>query len=201
MAQSIRIVQNIAWKGETSGTDFKSMIASLLRIDAESAVAVYGGSFEVSTGLRIIKQQLDTSSNSKDPEFVALAINLISLQKQLASNANIMDKLSSKIDKLSANYKEMDFYQDEALFQQILRDCSVAYEQTVSTLSNRIQVKGEPKYLKPKENQIMVRAALLCGIRSVFLWRQSGGSRWHFLFNKKSLLQAASHLLTNPQKS
>jgi len=201
VAQSIRIVQNIAWKGETSDTDFKSMIASLLRIDAESAVAVYDGSFEVSTGLRIIKQQLDTASNSKDPEFVALAINLISLQKRLDSNASIMKKLSSKIAKISASYNEMNFYQDEALFQQVLQECSDAYEKTVSTLSNRIQVKGEPKYLKPKENQIMVRAALLCAIRSVFLWRQSGGSRWHFLFNKKSILQAASHLLKNPQKS
>jgi len=201
LAQAIRIVQNIAWKGETSDTDFKSMIASLLRIDAESAVAVYGGSFEVSTGLRIIKQQLDTGNSRKDPEFVALAINLITVQKQLDSNANTLNKLTSKISKLSSNYGEMDFYQDEQLFQQVLQDCSKVYEQTISTLSNRIQVKGEPKHLKPKENQIKVRAALLCAIRSVFLWRQSGGSRWHFLFNKKSILAAASHLLKNPQKS
>lgn len=201
LAQSIRIVQNIAWKGSTSDTDFKALVASLLRIDAGSAIDVYGGSFEVSTGLRILKQQLDTTSRNKDPEFVSMAINVITLQKQLESNLSVMDQLSSKIAKLSNDYTVPNFYQDNQLFEQLLNECSTAYEQTVSTLSNRIQIKGEPKYLKAKDNQIKVRAALLCGVRSTFLWRQSGGSRWHFLFKKKHLLEAAKYLLSHPQKT
>jgi len=196
LAQSIRIVQNIAWKGSTSDTDFKALVASLLRIDAGSAI-----SFEVSTGLRILKQQLDTTSRNKDPEFVSIAINVITLQRQLESNLSVMDQLSSKIAKLSSDYTVANFYQDNQLFEQLLNECSTAYEQTVSTLSNRIQIKGEPKYLKAKDNQIKVRAALLCGVRSTFLWRQSGGSRWHFLFKKKHLLEAAKYLLSHPQKS
>ncbi len=201
LAQSIRIVQNIAWKGETSETDFKAVIGSLLRINAESAIAVFGGSFEVSTGLRLLKQQLDTANHSKDPEFVAIAINVITLQRQLESNSKVMNLLTSKISALSTRYSDLNYYQDEHLFEQILQQSSTAYEETVSTLSNRIQIKGEPKYLKQKENQEKVRAALLCAVRSAFLWRQSGGSRWHFLFKKKAILEAASYLLTNPQKT
>jgi len=200
LAQSVRIVQHIAWKGQTNQTDLKAVIASLLRIDAESAVAVYGGSFEVSTGLRLVKQQLDTSSIHKDPEFVGMIINLLSLHKQLTSKSEIMNKLTQKIENLSTKYNGENFYHDEDLFQQLLHDCSDAYKQTISKLPKRIQVKGEPKYLKPIENQIQVRAALLCAIRSVFLWRQSGGSRWQFLFKKKEILAAASYLLNNPQK-
>ncbi len=200
LAQSVRIVQHIAWKGETNQTDFKAMVASLLRIDAKSAVAVYGGSFEVSSGLRLLKQQLDTTNNSKDPEFVGIIINLLSLQKQLSANTKLMDKLSAYMAKLSARYSDENFYQDDELFKQLLRDCSEAYKETLSKLSNRIQVKGEPKFLKPQENQIQVRAALLCAIRSAFLWRQSGGSRWHFLFKKKAILETVDYLLSNPQK-
>lgn len=200
LAQSIRIVQHIAWKGETNQTDFKAVVASLLRIDAKSAVAVYGGSFEVSSGLRLLKQQLDTTNNNKDPEFVGIAINLLSLHKQLSSNTRLMDKLSSHMAKLSAKFADENFYQDEELFKQLLQECSEAYRETLSKLSNRIQVKGDPKYLKPMENQVQVRAALLCAIRSAFLWRQSGGSRWHFLFKKKRILEAVDYLLSNPQK-
>lgn len=200
LAQSVRIVQHIAWKGETNQTDFKAVIASLLRIDAKSAVDVYGGSFEVSSGLRILKQQLDTTNNNKDPEFVGIIINLLSLHKQLTSNTRVMDKLSEYMAKLSARYSDQNFNQDEELFEKLLEDCSDAYRESVSKLQNRIQVKGEPKFLKPKKNQIQVRAALLCAIRSAFLWRQSGGSRWHFLFKKKAILESVNHLLSNPQK-
>jgi high frequency lysogenization protein len=200
LAQSVRIVQHIAWKGKTNQTDFKAVVASLLRIDAKSAIAVYGGSFEVSTGLRLLKQQLDTTNDNKDPEFVGIIINLLSLQKRLSSNTKIMDQLSSYIAKLSARHSDQNFYQDDELFNQLLQNCSEAYKETLSKLSNRIQVKGEPKFLKPQENQIQVRAALLCAIRSAFLWRQSGGSRWHFLFKKKTILEAADYLLNNPQK-
>ena len=200
LAQSIGIVQHIAWKGETNETDFKAVVASLLRIDAESAIAVYGGSFEVSSGLRLVRQQLDTANSNKDPEFVGMIINLLGLHKQLNSHPRIMDKLSKYMTKLSAKYCDDNFYQDEDLFQQLLQECSEAYQETLSKLPNRIQVKGEPKFLKPKENQIQVRAALLCAIRSAFLWRQSGGSRWHFLFNKKAILEAVDYLLNNPQR-
>jgi len=200
IAQSIRIVQHIAWKGKTSDTDFKAVVASLLRIDAESAIAVYGGSFEVNSGLRLIKQQLDTASNEKDPEFVGLIINLLSLHKQINSNGPLMEKLSARMNKLSNQHREQNYFNDDELFQQLLEDCSDAYQQTISKLPNRIQVKGEPKYLKSKDNQVRVRAALLCAIRSTFLWRQSGGSRWQFLFKKKSILQSVDYLLKNPRR-
>lgn len=201
VAQSIRIVQHIAWKGETNSTDFKAVVASLLRQNAESAIAVYGGSFELSSGLRLLKEQLDTSHSNKDPEFVATAINLITLHKQLNSQSKIMNNLSQFMTRLSARYADENFYNDEEIFKQLLNDCSNAYQQTVSKLTNRIQVKGEPKYLKPTENQIQVRAALLCAIRSLFLWRQSGGSRWQFVFKKKVIIESVEYLLKNPQKN
>ena len=122
LAQAIRIVQNIAWKGQTSDTDFKSVVASLLTVDAKSAVDVFGGSFEVSSGLRLLKQQLDTSSSDKDPEFVGMAINLITLHKQLSSNTTLMDKLSHYITKLSTTYSAQNFHQDEEIFNQLLED-------------------------------------------------------------------------------
>ncbi|PHS17609.1 MAG: lysogenization regulator HflD [Kangiella sp.] len=198
LAQSIRVVQNIAWKGETNETDFKGVLSSILTIDSDSAAAVYGGSFEVSTGLRIIKQQLDVSSQKKDPEFINLAINLLTLHKQVMANVPTMDRLMHGIEEISCHFSDGEIYQDEDLYNSFVNDCSSLYSRSISKLPNRIQVKGEPKFLEKEKNQRKVRAALLCAIRSAFLWRQSGGSRWHFLFKKKVILDSVNYLINNP---
>ena len=200
VAQSARIVQHIAWKGKTNDTDFKAVIASLLRIDAPTAISVYNGSFEVSSGLRLLKQQLDTNNADKDPEFVGLIINLLSLHKQLLSYPKIMNHLTELMTKLSREYSDKNFYSEPEIFESLLADCSNNYKQTLSQLPKRIQVKGDPNILKLDDNQLKVRSALLCAVRSVFLWRQSGGSRWHFLFKKQSILQAVNELINSPRR-
>ncbi|MBV1911330.1 MAG: high frequency lysogenization protein HflD [Kangiellaceae bacterium] len=199
ITQSIRVVQHIAWKGQTNETDFKAVIASLLKIESSSAISVYNGSFELSTGLRTLKQQLDTTTTDKDPEFVGLVINLLTLHKQLTRQPKIMEQLGQSIENLAGEFSNQDIYDDE-VFQQLLARCSQIYKNTLSKLPNRIQVKGEPKHLKPDANQQKVRCALLCAMRSVFLWRQSGGTRWHFLFKKKTILEAVENLLSQPRK-
>lgn len=200
LSQSIRIVQHIAWKGKTNETDFKAVIASLLRIDAPSAASVYGGSFEVSSGLRVLNHQIDPQHREKDPEFVNLVINVMALQVQLEKNTKLMQVLGDSIDQMAKDFDVEKFYTDEEAWLQLVEKCSDTYKNTLSQLSNRIQVKGEPKFLQQPEIQARVRAALLAAIRATFLWRQSGGSRWHFLFKKKTLLQGIKHLINNPVK-
>lgn len=200
LSQSIRIVQHVAWKGQTNETDFKAVIASLLRIDAPSAAGVYGGSFEVSSGLRILSHQIDPQHRDKDPEFVNLVINVMALQVQLEKNTKLMNKLSDSIEQMSKSFDDETFYNDDETWSQLIDKCSDTYKSTLSQLSNRIQVKGEPKFLQQPHIQARVRAALLAAIRATFLWRQSGGSRWHFLFKKRALLQGIRELINHPIK-
>jgi len=198
LSQAVRIVQHVAWKGQTNSTDFKAVLASLLRIDAPSAAAVYGGSFEVSTGLRILSHQIDPTHKDKDPEFVNMVINIMALQQQLNKDKKLMAVLSARIEQMTTRFQDLNFYNDETNFDQLIEDCSDTYKQTLSKLNDRIQVKGEPKFLKQPEIQAQVRAALLAAIRACFLWRQAGGSRWHFLFKKKDLLKGTRFLINNP---
>lgn len=200
LTQAIRTVQNIAWKGTTNDTDFKAVLASILRIDATSAAAVYGGSFEVSSGLRFLSKQIDPRHKEKDPEFVNLVINVMTLQSQLNNNQALMQKLAEETNTLSTKFLDLEFYTNDDLFEELIESTSKAYEKTLSQLPNRIQVKGEPQYLKIHANQIRVRASLLAAIRACFLWRQSGGSRWHFLFKKGVLLEGIQYLVANPIK-
>jgi high frequency lysogenization protein len=200
MAQSVRIVQHAAWKGDANPTDFKAVLASLLRIQAPSSAAVCAGSFEVSSGLRLLLAQLDPQHKDKDPEFVNLMINIMAIQKKLEKNTGLMNKLSEGVQGLANKYEQLEFYADQQQYETLLLESSEIYQSTLSKLNSRIQVRGEPRYLKEKLNQIKVRAALLCAVRGCFLWRQCGGSRWHFLFKKKDLINGFKELLANPIK-
>ena len=198
LSQSIRCVQNLAWKGQTNPTDAKAVLTSLLSVNAPSAAAIYEGSFELSSGLRLLGNQIDPQHKDKDPEFVNLAINVITIQQQLVGDKNLLAKLTEQIDQLSGEFSRELIYTDEETYQIFVDRCSDIYKQTLSKLPTRIQVKGEPRHLQKPDNQALVRALLLAAVRACFLWRQKGGSRWHFLFRKKLLLTGIKHLLSNP---
>ena len=69
------------------------------------------------------------------------------------------------------------------------------YKETLSQLSFRIRVTGNPTHLQSNTVANEVRALLFAGIRAAILWRQVGGRRWHLLFMRKSYAKIASGLL------
>ncbi|MDO6805406.1 DUF489 family protein, partial [Wenyingzhuangia sp. 1_MG-2023] len=66
--------------------------------------------------------------------------------------------------------------------------------QTLSNLSFRIHVTGDPMHLQNEHTANKVRALLLSGIRAAILWRQVGGRRWHLLLRRKQYLNALAQL-------
>ena len=72
---------------------------------------------------------------------------------------------------------------------------SALYQETISTLSPRIIVKGEQSYLSNSDTTSRIRTLLLAGIRSAILWNQIGGSQWRLLFSRASYVQSAKKLL------
>jgi high frequency lysogenization protein len=73
---------------------------------------------------------------------------------------------------------------------EVIANIADLYEETVSTLVLRIQVRGEIRFLQNDINVNKVRALLLSGIRSSVLWHQLGGRRWHLLFLRRRLKSA-----------
>ncbi|MCY1460592.1 High frequency lysogenization protein HflD [compost metagenome] len=66
--------------------------------------------------------------------------------------------------------------------------CGALYQDTLSTLRQRIQVHGDMRQLQQPSNASKIRALLLAGIRSARLWRQLGGHRWQLVFSRRKLL-------------
>jgi CII-binding regulator of phage lambda lysogenization HflD len=62
-------------------------------------------------------------------------------------------------------------------------------------LDFRIQVDhGKPEYLKQTEKVAFMRALLLAGIRSAFLWHQLGGRQWRLVFQRRACSSRPSPL-------
>ena len=71
------------------------------------------------------------------------------------------------------------------------------YQDTLSTLRQRIQVHGDMRNVQQPNNASKIRALLLAGIRSARLWRQLGGHRWQLVFSRRKLLNELQSMLRN----
>ena len=68
------------------------------------------------------------------------------------------------------------------------------YADTLSQLRFRIKVTGSAQHLQDRQTADKVRALLLAGIRSAFLWRQLGGRRWKLVLQRRRLLVTSEAL-------
>ena len=79
--------------------------------------------------------------------------------------------------------------------ENLIANLSGLYQETLSTFRFRIHVTGDGQHLRNAENAHKIRALLLCAVRSVILWRQTGGKRWQLLFNRKKINAACKSSL------
>ncbi len=62
-------------------------------------------------------------------------------------------------------------------------------------------VRGEPVVLASPDNQHMIRALLLAGMRAAVLWRQCGGNRIRLILGRKALLDCCRELQQEARRS
>ena len=76
-------------------------------------------------------------------------------------------------------------------------DMADVYVDTLGSLNQRIQVRGNPNILQRRDNASKIRGLLLMGVRFAWLWHQLGGRRWHLLINRRRMWQT-TRLMAQP---
>jgi high frequency lysogenization protein len=178
LAQAVYLVKQIARHGSADADAVEASIESVLKIDARDIADVYGGLDHLKTGIRQLKKQLQ-GPPTLDPEQFNYAATLVYLERKLVNDQNLLQKLK---------------HDSETLGESMMSKLADLYQNTVSTLSPRVLVNGEPIHLTNPDNANKIRALLLAGIRSAFLWRQSGGRRWKIVLFRKRLLDESERL-------
>lgn len=181
IAQAAALVQQLATTGTADNTAMEASIGSVLKIDSDSVIDVYGSLSDIKLGLTQLSQQM-TGYKIVNPEQARYCASLVFLENQLSGRKDLLNTIQIGIYKAQSQAEHFGL-----LHENLLANLADTYANTLSTLQPRIMVNGDPKYLSNSHIADKIRACLLAGIRSVILWRQCGGSRWKFLFYRKKI--------------
>jgi high frequency lysogenization protein len=190
IVQACSLVQQLATTGNANSAALESSIGSILKIDADSVLDVYGGLSGIQYGLQQFDQQLGGKILT-NPEQARYAAQVVYLQKQLAKRGDMLQTIQTGIAKAQGQAEHFG-----VLHENVLANLADLYHGTISTLQPRIMVLGDQQYLGTQNTVNKIRALLLAGIRAALLWRQCGGSRWKLLVFRKKLRDEARFLLT-----
>lgn len=188
--QAAQLVQQVARQGKVSGAIMESSLETLFKFDSRNVDDVYGGVAGVSLGLKTLCLQLRGDASQQDMEITRYVIALLHLEKKLRKSPRLLERISSG---LQNTRNQMEYF--SLTHENVLANLGSLYQETVSTLLPRIIVQGDQNLLSQQANANKIRAILLAGIRSAFLWQQTGGNKLKFLFLRKKYLRAAEELL------
>jgi len=185
LAQALTLVRGIALRGSCDAQAMHDTLASVLRIDADTAADVYGGIGRLRLGLRVLIEQLDKAD---DAALTKMAVTILRLERALARRPDMLEHLREGIEviaRLAAQGAEFD----------LAARLAALYAETLSQLRPRVMVEGNQAFLHQPARQNEIRALLLAAIRAAVLWRQLGGAHWRLLFRRRQYAMLARGLL------
>jgi len=192
VVQACLIVRELAYQGQAPEHAFEASIASVFRMDAPDVPSVYDGVLRLGDGLRHLRKQLTGQVGAQDAEIMRHSLTLLQLAQLLMQDKQMMQTIASEILAIDAREANNDW-----LNPSRIEALAKLYQQTISTLSPKIMVKGEPRKLNDPMVAQRIRSALFAGIRSAVLWHQCGGRKLNLLFKRKSFINATDNLLRN----
>jgi high frequency lysogenization protein len=186
--QSVHLCKSLATSGSCDKDELAGTLRSILTLKTDRVIDAYGGHVRsIAWGLRVLKSQLGGNSESRDLDIARYALALIQLGTNILKDDATVEQLRIGISRTQS----MDTPIDDPV---MISNLANLYRSSISQLSPRIMVSGDPDYLNDNTVASTIRAALLGGLRSVVLWRQCGGSRPKLVFSRAQYLKQADIL-------
>ncbi len=190
--QVAHLVDQIATKGLYDTSALESSIGSILKLDVDAVVDVFGSIEGVATGLSILVRQLGGNKKDVNMQVTRYVLGILHLENKLNKNPAMLEQITKGITEAKS---QSEYF--HVTHENVLANLADTYKNTLSTIKPQIMVSGDHGYLHTPENANKVRALLFAGIRSAVLWRQCAGSRWQVLFKRKAFLKEAKRLLND----
>lgn len=195
--QAASLVEELARTGDVPGEATQPMIDSLFVQNPDNFDSIYGDPAEsLGRGLETLLTVSDRDAGQVSPDVTRYALSLLHLERKLSKAPGMLDALGQGIQQASRQAEHFSNAHPNTI--AALADL---YKQTLSQLSFRIRVTGNPTYLQNAGTADKVRAILLSGIRAAILWRQVGGRRWQLLFSRRRYSEICRDLLTESDHS
>lgn len=191
--QAAALVHQLATQGKSDTEALTASLSSLFVENPETTEAVYGNLAGLRLGMRTLKSQMNGSTapnEQRNMQLTQYVIGMIALENKLSKDPELVDRLFKKLSVPESQRKHFGLLHDNTL-----AGIALIYTDVVSQLHPKIMVKGSHGHLTQPAIANRIRALLLAGIRSAFLWKQVGGSRWQLLFKRGNYLRAADESL------
>jgi len=188
--QACHLVDQLANTGGASSQEVKVSMAALLNQSPQSIEDLYGSEQALETGMNAMTLLLDEYQGTElfAPITLVYTLSVLSTERQLNSRPVMLKAVAEGIE--NANRQALHF---SVVHDNVLANIASLYQQTLSTLRQRIQVKGNAMYLQQPGVAERIRCVLFAAVRSAHLWRQLGGKRYHLVLYRKALVKALKH--------
>tara|TARA_B110000879_G_scaffold210583_1_gene301017 strand:+ start:524 stop:1141 length:618 start_codon:yes stop_codon:yes gene_type:complete len=185
--QACHLVDMLANSGQAPTDDIKLSMAALLNQNPSSLQDMYGPSDNLQTGINAMTTLLGDRQNTTTFTLQTLSyvLTVLSIERQLNSRPEMLESIASVID--SANRQAQHF---SIVHDNVFANLASLYQQSISTLRQRIQVKGNAIYLQQSNVAERIRCLLFSAVRSAVLWRQLGGRKYHLVFYRAAIVNA-----------
>ena len=189
VVQAARLVDQISRTGSYPEEFLTPSINSLFQFDAPSTAAVYGGVPGVKLGLANLANMLANKHAAEAREMVRYVLGMLHLERKFSTNPDLVAVVHSRLEH---THFKAEYFANHV--REVCHSIAGIYQDTISTFTFRIKVSGSVQQLQNPANTDLIRALLLAGIRSAYLWRQLGGRRWKLLLQRRKLLELAQSL-------
>jgi high frequency lysogenization protein len=176
VCQAASLVNRSAHGLATNSREVDPLIKSIFATQPDTIEDVFGSVTNLRCGATAAQDLLSPPTAELAPVLKYVMV-LLDIEARLRRRSDIAHALREGIESLQR------LENDESLYAQI----SALYQRTISTLDRRVHVTGSPEFLQRPEIAAKIRVLLLAGIRSAWLWHQSGGRRWHLLLRRSTM--------------
>jgi len=187
--QACKTVEQLAKTGYLKTSALKTAVNSLFVVNPDSAESVFDGIANLNEGFELAVDVLNNHRDPRNRDILRYTLGVLHLQKILARRSEVLYTIGNRLDRAREQAAHFDPTHDN-----VIANIADLYADTISKFRYRIQVVGETNYLQQTRVANQVRTLLFAAIRSATLWRQLGGSRWHFLFYRARLANEAEAL-------
>lgn len=189
VAQSARMVDQISRTGSYPLEFLEASVHSLFSFDAPDVDAVFGNVQGVKLGLQSLAEGLSSNDDSTTANQMRYLFSILHLERKFAARHDLQKVVQNRLQ--HASYKATHF---ASHVNETCHNVAAIYSDTLSTLSFRIKILGNAQHLQNENNAEIIRALLLSGVRSAFLWRQLGGRRWRLPLQRGQMRNTAIEL-------
>lgn len=190
--QACHLVDCLANSGEASSRDTEQCMKALLNQSPGSLEDLYGGRQNLETGIEAIRALLGEQNrgniNSASSMFssttVTYVISVLSIERLLQKQPAMLEAVGSGIENAVRQAEHFSVVHDN-----VVANLASLYQETISRLRQRIQIKGNGVFLQQPKVAERIRCLLFSAIRSAVLWRQLGGKKHHLLFYRQAILK------------